>query len=377
MIVIHIGFPKAGSSTIQAYLSSNQCALQKLSVDYPNLGRMANTGHHQFAHELSGRMEHLRPQLGGLAELKAHLRETPFDTTLISSECFTPCSAEQVAWFAKSLSDTNQQFRIIQIIRNLVDIAPSSYAQRIRFGGLTNDFDDFFELLLSRQKFNAFEVATRWGGAFGWDTLRVRSLDTAHLFNGDLIDDFLYSSGIDPDQTEMRAMLRGQRANESSGWKALEALRALFGGQSGLADNHPLVQRVQQTLQSPRDLKRQKKNIGLAAEAVAAEIGWNQDRGRYLTLAQAERLQRDFASNIQALNDHLTVKLPTPPDLDARGFAERDFLPCAQYIPTAELSSFYEAVVERLTVDDESRRRAKLERDAKGPLRRLGEAPSV
>jgi hypothetical protein len=66
MIVIHIGFPKAGSTTIQTYLNTNQAALRGLSIDFPTLGLANRANHHTIAHELAGRMERIKPKHGGV-----------------------------------------------------------------------------------------------------------------------------------------------------------------------------------------------------------------------------------------------------------------------------------------------------------------------
>jgi len=44
----------------------------------------------------------------------------------------------------------------------------------------------------------------------------------------------------------------------------------------------------------------------------------------------------------------LTVKIPEPLDLSARGFQPRDRLPDAALIPPADLRAFYDAVWEAL-----------------------------
>jgi hypothetical protein len=348
MIVIHIGFPKAGSTTIQTYLNTNQAALRGLSIDFPTLGLANRANHHTIAHELAGRMERIKPKHGGVPELVAHLRGTPYETTIISSECFTPFSGELVSKLADTFAEIDQRFRIVQVIRPLVEIATSSYAQRIRHGSLTCDFDDFFELLSTRDKFNALDVAGRWACVVGWAAIRVRVLDPAQLVNGDLIDDFLVAADLDPGEPALGNLPRPRRTNGSTGWRALEAIRALFSGQSRLDDSHPLAKRAAEGLHE----RLPKKRIGAAAEEVATENGWSKDRGLYLTREQAERLNREYETAIARLNERLSVRLDKPVDLEARGFVERDFLPSAGHIRPKELKEFYDAVAERLKLND-------------------------
>ena len=125
------------------------------------------------------------------------------------------------------------------------------------------------------------------------------------------------------------------------------ALRVLFGGASGLGEDHPLIGRVRNA-----NSKHKNRLIGEAAEAVGTDFGWNGDRGRYLTRAQAQRLQDDYAAGLRKLNDTLSEKIPPPRDLDERGFIERSELPDTRQIPTADLRRFYDAMGERLLLSD-------------------------
>ncbi|MBA3810894.1 MAG: hypothetical protein H0X27_04465 [Caulobacteraceae bacterium] len=69
--------------------------------------------------------------------------------------------------------------------------------------------------------------------------------------------------------------------------------------------------------------------------------GWNQEKGRYLTRAQARHCLDVDAATIEALNQRLPRALPPPLDLDARGFQEREFIPDAAHTPPKELAAFY------------------------------------
>jgi hypothetical protein len=337
MIFIHIGVSKAGSATIQTFLDTHESALRDLSVDYPRLGRLDRNAHHNFANELKGRADKFSAISGNVSQLADYLRDTPYRTTVLSSEGFWTCSAQAVRRFAASLAGVNAPIRIILVIRDRVDIAPSTYAQEVRYGIRTFDFDRFFEQKQARDYFNAFEAANRWADAFGWEALIVRVLDPALLVGGDLITDFLSQIGLDPASPLIRNLPRGPRVNVSPGWKTLEAVRALFDGGGGLDERHPLASLMAADLPDFR-----KKRIGWAAEVVGGELAWNLDRGRYLTMAQAQWLYDAHLKVLDALNARLQCDLPPPPSLEARGFVARDFMPDASHIPAAELKDFHD-----------------------------------
>ncbi len=129
------------------------------------------------------------------------------------------------------------------ILRDLIDLVPSSYAQMVKTGRKTHDFDLFFIRRLRERRMNYAETAGRWAEVFGWEALRVRLLDRVHLLNGDLIDDFLAILDVDPASREARGLKRPARANVTPGWRVVEALRALYAGQADLEPETPVGRR--------------------------------------------------------------------------------------------------------------------------------------
>jgi hypothetical protein len=343
MIVVHIGFPKTGSTTIQTFLDANDEALLGMSIDYTRLGRHERKGHHQLVHELKGMAARVNPLSGGVADVGERARVSGHRTTIISSEIFSACDGDEVRRLHAALSPAGQSFRIVLYIRDLLGFVPSSYAQKIRYGVNTYDFDEFFETRKSERRFEQFEVAERWAGVFGWDALKVRVLDPALLLNGDLIDDFLATADLDPDLPQLRALPRQARVNESAGWKTIEAIRALFGGYSSLKKKNNIVRLLNSDI---NEYKR--KLIGMCAEDVAPVLNWVKDKGQYLTRTQATILLDSHTQSIKKLNEYLPIKIPEPLSLDARGFIERPFLPNASFIPKSELKTFYELLEEKM-----------------------------
>jgi hypothetical protein len=338
MIFIHIGLPKAGSTTIQEFMSANETALRELSVDYPPVGRLKGA-HHNIANELRGRAEQFNPDAGRVSDLVTYLRETSYKTTVLSSENLWLNKVEVIKSFAARLADVGNPIRIIMVIRNSVDFAPSTYAKKVRHAGYTCDFDTYLNRRLGRDGFNVFGAASRWADVFGWDALIVRALDSAMLVDGDLISDFLTQVGLDPQAPAVRDLPRQPRANVAAGWRTLEATRALFAGHSGLDVDHPLRRLITDDMPLSR-----KARISNAGAVVGGELGWNLDKGRYLTLEQAQNLHGVYIGVLEALNERLPTKFSTPASLEASGFVAREFLPDASHIPAAELKGFYDSV---------------------------------
>jgi hypothetical protein len=366
---IHIGLKKSGSASIQSFLAANDEALRSLSVDYALVGRQTRTfmgtpsvgrkAHHNLASEVMDRGK-FDAKFGTWSELVYHAQCTPNILTIISSEMFEGCEPNHVKNLWNLLAESGRPTTIILLIRDLLSLIPSSYAQKIRYGVHNYDFDTFFEARIDETRVDYFSTAKTWADVFGWNNIKIRLLDSAHLTNGDLIDDFLSAIGVDLDDPRVRALPRMGRVNETSGWKILEATRALYSGAHGLAEQHPLVEFM--TAKKRRFYKKRFEEVALD---VGGRMGWAGDKGRYLTRGQAQQALGLYAAAIEALNEHLTEPLPLPGELDARGFVERDFLPQAGRIDAEELGLFYNEVGAVLGLDEPEENILQAKREAR------------
>lgn len=340
MIVIHIGMPKAGSTTLQHFLRANDEALRGMSIDYPRVGRelpIHDLSHRNIANGILERTTRIHKTRGTLADMMIYLNSTKYAMTIISSEELFRAGEPAIKRTQSLFESLLQEIRIVLIIRDPAGRIPSAYAHGVRAGASTGDFDTFFEFTVVNDKVDQFKVAARWASVFGWPSIHVRLLSPAALRGGDLTTDFLASAGLDPDAPELSALPRPPRANESPGWKTLEAVRAYFGGRSGLPDTHPLMK------MKPPDTPRKRRNFKSAAETVCRELGWHEDKGLYLTGEQAALCADSHASTIRMLNEHLVEKLATPSGVEEHEFVERPFLPDVSKIDGAELRAFYDA----------------------------------
>jgi hypothetical protein len=231
----------------------------------------------------------------------------------------------------------SEEFRIYLVIRDLVALMPSSYAQKTKYANHGFDFDTFFAERMKMRRVCFFATAERWANAFGWKNLQVRVLDPAHLVNGDLIDDLLAVCGVTSQNDRCRLRQTGVQ-NAAPGWRVLEATRALCNGDHGLEPNSPLRRKIEKK----REDKDFRIRLGYCAENAGDMRGWNADRGRYLTRFQAQHCYETYRQTVSLLNEKLPYKLPLPANLDSRGFREREFLPDVSHIPPRELRGFYD-----------------------------------
>jgi hypothetical protein len=258
---------------------------------------------------------------------------------VISTEAFELCETNEALWLAGLRRRADEEILIVMIIRDLIDLMPSRYSQKVKSGVRVHAFDAFFKKRMKDPRVDYYATAARWADAFGWANLRVRVLDRDHLLNGDLVDEFLSIIGLDPAGEAAQGLQRTGPANVRPGWKVLEAIRALYGGRHGLPDGHALANVTLHTYE-------QKILIGRRARKIGADMGWNDDRGQYLTRKQAQRCLDVYRTAIEAMNDRLPRKLPMPLDLEQRGFQEREATPDIAQIPPAELRAFYDKLGE-------------------------------
>jgi hypothetical protein len=339
MIVIHIGLRKSGSTSLQYFLSANEEALRRVGVEYPRLGRLGRltqTAHQNLQCELRGRKALFDPTRGTIADVADYWRRSDAHTLILSCEGFEECPTNEAVRL-KALARGGEEFRIVLIIRDLVDLMPSSYGQKIKSGVKHYDFDTFFEQRMRETRVDYFQIARNWASAFGWDSLRVRVLDAEHLLNGDLIDDFLSLAGVEPGSPHVRSMERPGIVNVTPGWRVLEALRALYGGWHGLDGDHSLADAADHDLHKRQD-------VGFRAMEVGERLGWNAERGRYLTREQARTCLRTYSDAVAAIGRFAGDTLPTPPSLEARGFEPRRRIPHSSLIKADRLRAFYDKV---------------------------------
>lgn len=339
MIIIHAGLKKAGSAAIQTFLSANEAPLRALDVHYPAVGRGHRKAHHDLAGELRNRNK-AHSRFGNIADLAAYWKTAGGGVMVISSEMFEESEAAEALDLRRRLEAADPEIRVVLILRNLVQLMPSSYLQKIKFGANTYDFDVFFRKRMAERRIHYFDTARRWAEGFGWENLRVRPLDPAVLANGDLIDDFLGLVGLDAGSPAAAALSRPGEVNVSPDWRVAEAVRALYLGKHGLSEGHPLAD----ARTHPGSYRRE---IGRHAFTVGEAMGWKKERGSYLTFDQARHCREIYRANVASLNGRLGEPLPLPAELDRKVFPGRAFLPAADRIPPAELQAFYDALGER------------------------------
>ncbi|HEY3636818.1 MAG TPA: hypothetical protein VGK90_01605 [Rhizomicrobium sp.] len=344
MFVIHIGLPKCASAALQEFFSGNAESLRRIGIEYPQEGRQGRKAHNLIALEVLGHRKS-DALLGSITSILSGCRQSGYHSAIISSEALERADGAAISRLKAAL--TEQEGVILVFVRELTSLVPSSYAQKVRYGRNLYDFDEFFESRIRETRIDFFKTVSRWAATFGWPNMRVRLVHPDHLVNGNIFDEALAIFGVDGADEACSELTRPGNVNVSPGWKVLEAVRALYGGKHGLPQKHPLVPILKSATGRRSDPGW--RVVGNTAAMLGSTRGWNDDRGRYLTLEQARECSVIFKRAVVALNDHLTDPLPVPPDFNDLAFPAREFLPDHTQIPAQELRSFYDELGEVVT----------------------------
>jgi hypothetical protein len=319
MLFIHIGLHKAGSSSIQAFLSRNAQRLAEAGLAYPEAGR-STLAHHDLALSLGA---------GEISPAWAAVREAAGrGTTLLSSEAF--CLVDP-ALLAEALQGVRP--RILCWQRNAPEAVVSRYAQSTKRARNLEPFEVFFARHSEGEQLLIAPLLARWAELFGAEAIRVRSLEPEVLSGGELIADLLDAVGLADDP----AYERPGSQNISPGWRALEIARALSREILGRGEVDERAQRfVSKAL--PRALARAELALGLYA------------RGAYLDPAQAARMVELYNGDIGELErSGMDVRLKP---IAAEAVAVTDAPLTEASIPESERLALLHAAMVELASED-------------------------
>lgn len=187
-LIIHIGDPKTGSTSIQQALYGKTWSAAGHSIAYPDILNALPLARAL----LPGSPPKLRKdQFGKMAQW---LSRQSAEIAVISSEHFAPIPPTKLKAAIKTFfPDYIDDLRIIAYVRPHIPRLLSSYTQRVKARGLKQDFETFCQSTLDDRRFHYTSRFLSWQAEFG-EAFTLRPMLRDALYRGDVVADFLYQA---------------------------------------------------------------------------------------------------------------------------------------------------------------------------------------
>lgn len=219
-LIIHAGFPKSGTTALQASFKENVELLKLFGILYPDTRIDA---HHSAAAALVGRSVGWGAKPKDLSiweDFVRSVRNSELETVFVSSEFFTAANSSQITRIKRDFF--NFEIKVIFTLRPLARVIPSIYQQSLKKGStltypewISSRFlNDLGELRKSPRLINHSKVIKNWVSIFGADnvTLLLGDTDNPELLY-DFFSDILQIEQLKP--IENRGLNRSLTVNES------------------------------------------------------------------------------------------------------------------------------------------------------------------
>lgn len=178
-LIIHAGFPKSGTTALQASFRENSQILKASGVEYPET---KNDAHHAAAAALVGRSigwQSSKRDQANWEELVRSINESPSDVVLISSEFLTAAGKKHIRRIKEDFSDFH--IEIFFTLRPLNRIIPSIYQQNLKKGSIHSYpewiskkfMTDTGELRQTPRLINHAQVIETWAKVFGSENVSL------------------------------------------------------------------------------------------------------------------------------------------------------------------------------------------------------------
>jgi hypothetical protein len=162
----HIGMPKTGTSYLQSILWANKLRLREQGLLLP----LGGQNHHYWAFQsLRGRFSGAEPRIRRSAwDRLIRAVDAWKEEAFITHELFSQCEEGESGAALSALTQVSGAVHLVLTVRNLADVLPSAWQQRVKQGESAS-FDDFMKHLdddAPRHRFSQYQdlrrVLTRW-----------------------------------------------------------------------------------------------------------------------------------------------------------------------------------------------------------------------
>jgi hypothetical protein len=231
-VVLHIGTPKTGTTSVQWSFKQSREMLASLGILYPSAGLSADP--HEFAHHplvRAARKKIIAPWNALLAEIAA----SPCDTVVVSSEEMTALDAKSIEFVRDALK--GMDLSVVVYLREQVDYIESMYNQVIKTAKDTRTRERFLNDFLATEAADYLQLLDRWTANLKPSKTAIRIYQASSLHNGDIIDDFCELLAVPAERMQRPA----KKLNSGVNNKYLELLRQVNSLDVSIGEKNPKI----------------------------------------------------------------------------------------------------------------------------------------
>lgn len=184
-VIIHIGPPKTGSTTLQDALHHNRDDLKRMGIRYAGSGTQSSAAA-MWVTRRRDRTTGRQVPASAWKQLLKEVKNSIESTVVVSSEWFAAATPAQIRTISQELPGA--EYQIVIALRSLDRILPSRWRQNV-IEGATYSFTEWLELIFSPSS-NPYstrfwhqhrhdELVQRWGEVFGQRAITAICVDDA------------------------------------------------------------------------------------------------------------------------------------------------------------------------------------------------------